>query len=67
MIGPAIGPVLGGVLSYTLGWRSIFWFLTIMAGVYMVPFLIAFPETGRNVVGAGGRGPPRWGGSLLAF
>lgn len=52
-MGTAVGPVLGGVLSQYLGWRSIFWFLAILLGVYMVPLVIAFPETGRNVVGNG--------------
>ncbi|KAL8291258.1 hypothetical protein RQP46_002236 [Phenoliferia psychrophenolica] len=27
MIGPAFGPLLGGVFASTLGWRAIFWFL----------------------------------------
>lgn len=58
MVGPALGPVLGGILAEFLGWRAIFWFLTIMAGVYLIPFAITFPETGRNVVGNGSI-PPR--------
>ena len=29
-----------------LGWRAIFWFLTIMAVVFLVPFVMFFPETG---------------------
>lgn len=33
MIGPAFGPLLGGIFSETLGWRAIFWFLTISAVV----------------------------------
>ena len=67
MIGPAIGPVLGGVLSQFLGWRAIFWFLTIMAGVFLVPFIITFPETGRNVVGNGSIPPQGWNMSLLNY
>ncbi|KAJ7061609.1 hypothetical protein C8F01DRAFT_1252397 [Mycena amicta] len=31
--GPAIGAVIGGVLSYKLGWRAIFWLLCIASGV----------------------------------
>ncbi|MCJ1301579.1 hypothetical protein MMC08_004380 [Hypocenomyce scalaris] len=65
MIGPALGPVLGGILAEFLGWRSIFWFLTIMTGVYLIPFLISFPETGRNVVGNGSIPPQGWNMSLL--
>ncbi|TKA57857.1 hypothetical protein B0A49_12524, partial [Cryomyces minteri] len=67
MIGPAVGPVLGGILSQFLGWRSIFWFLVIMAIVYLVPFLITFPETGRNVVGNGSIPPQGWNMSLLNY
>lgn len=52
-MGTAVGPVLGGLLSHFLGWRSIFWFLAILVGVYMVPLVLAFPETGRNIVGNG--------------
>lgn len=29
MLGPAVGPFLGGLFAQTLGWRSIFWFLVI--------------------------------------
>lgn len=67
MIGPAIGPILGGVLSQFMGWRSIFWFLVIMSGVFLVPFVITFPETGRNVVGNGSVPPQGWNMSLLNY
>ncbi|KAJ4288078.1 hypothetical protein N0V90_012095 [Kalmusia sp. IMI 367209] len=40
------------LLSY-LGWRSIFWFLAIFAGVLLVLFVFLFPETCRTVVGNG--------------
>ena len=65
MIGPAIAPVIGGLLSRYLGWRSIFWFLTIMAVAFLVPFVTTFPETGRNVVGNGSVPPQGWNMSLL--
>ncbi|ORX37291.1 major facilitator superfamily domain-containing protein [Kockovaella imperatae] len=58
LIGPAFGPLLGGVLADTLGWRSIFWFLTISTGVVMVPLILFFPETLRSLVGDGSIPPP---------
>jgi len=67
MVGPAFGPVIGGLLAQKLGWRSIFWFLTILAVVFMVPFLIAYPETARNVVGDGSIPPQGWNRSLLDY
>lgn len=47
LLGPAIGPVLGGILAQFLGWRSIFWFLVILAAAFLVVFAIFFPETGQ--------------------
>ncbi|KAI9732557.1 MAG: hypothetical protein M1834_003892 [Cirrosporium novae-zelandiae] len=67
MIGPALSPIVGGLLSQYLGWRAIFWFLTILSAAYLIPFLIIFPETGRNVVGNGSIPPPKWDMSLLSY
>ena len=60
MMGPALGPVIGGILAQFLGWRSIFWFLVIVAGGFLVPFTLTVPETGRNVVGNGSVPPQGW-------
>lgn len=49
----AIGPILGGILSSTLGWRAIFWFLTIYSGTFLVFLMLALPETLRSIVGNG--------------
>lgn len=68
MIAPALGPVIGGVLSEFLGWRSVFWFLAIISGTYLIVYIIAVPETARSIVGDG-RYPPRpyWRLSFLQY
>lgn len=53
ILAPSIGPVLGGVLASRLGWRSIFWFLTISGAVTLIALLAFFPETCRRLVGDG--------------
>ncbi|CAK7198121.1 hypothetical protein SEUCBS139899_000779 [Sporothrix eucalyptigena] len=58
-IGPALSPVLGGILAQYLGWRSIFWFCCIVSACLLVPYVLSVPETARNVVGNGSI-PPRW-------
>ncbi|KAK3192645.1 hypothetical protein K4F52_001444 [Lecanicillium sp. MT-2017a] len=35
VLAPALGPIVGGLLSQHLGWRSVFWFLAIFAGVML--------------------------------
>ncbi|KAF6234537.1 hypothetical protein HO173_007162 [Letharia columbiana] len=67
MAAPALAPVIGGILTQFLGWRWLFWFLAILAVVYLIPLLITFPETGRNVVGNGSIPPPGWNMSLLNY
>lgn len=53
VLAPSLGPVLGGVLAQYLGWRSIFWFLTILAAITLILMLSFFPETCRKLVGDG--------------
>ena len=67
MAAPALAPVLGGVLAQFLGWRAIFWFLTILSVIYLIPFCITFPETGRKVVGNGSIPPSLWNMSVLNY
>lgn len=67
MMGPALGPVIGGILAQFLGWRSIFWFLVIIAAVFLIPYALTVPETGRNVVGNGSVPPQGWNMTVIEY
>ncbi|KAL4953152.1 major facilitator superfamily domain-containing protein [Aspergillus filifer] len=60
MLGPALGPVIGGLLARYFGWRSVFWFLVIVSGGFLVCFWALVPETARGVVGDGSIIPKEW-------
>lgn len=64
---PAIAPIIGGILTQFLGWRWVFWFLTILAVVFFILFFITFPETSSTVVGNGSVPPLLWNMSLLGY
>jgi multidrug resistance protein len=53
----AVGPVIGGALAGSLGWRAIFWFLAIYSGVFLLILLLLLPETLRSSVANGSRLP----------
>lgn len=40
MLALTLGPLLGGIFADTLGWRAIFWFLVIITGVVLIPFIL---------------------------
>lgn len=48
LLGPSIGPIMGGVLTQTLGWRAIFWFLAIWGGIMLVVSIFLFKDTFRR-------------------
>jgi multidrug resistance protein len=60
MVGPAIAPTIGGLLTQSLGWRAMFWFLVIACGVYMTIYIPFLPETCRKVVENGSIPPQSW-------
>jgi multidrug resistance protein len=60
MVGPAIAPTLGGILTQFLNWRWLFWILVIASGTYLVLYAMFVPETCRKVVGNGSIKPPTW-------
>lgn len=43
-LSPAIAPVIGGILTQYLGWRSTFWFLVISAAVFLLIYIPFAPE-----------------------
>lgn len=52
-VGPALSPVIGGILAEFLGWRAIFWFCFIFACVVLMLYALVVPETCRAIVGNG--------------
>ncbi|KAI0126655.1 major facilitator superfamily domain-containing protein [Xylariales sp. AK1849] len=49
----AVGPVLGGALSNSFGFRSIFVFLLVISSIVLTVIVIFLPETMRSIAGNG--------------
>ncbi|KAM5347291.1 hypothetical protein ACJ41O_010296 [Fusarium nematophilum] len=45
LLGPCIGPLAGGYMIESLGWRWVFWIIAIFAGALTVVCYFAAPET----------------------
>ncbi|KAF2199006.1 MFS transporter [Delitschia confertaspora ATCC 74209] len=67
LLGAAIAPTIGGLLTQFLNWRAIFWFLVILSGVYLAVYIPFLPETCRTVVGSGSIPPQKWNQTVLSF
>jgi MFS family permease len=48
LLGPSIGPILGGGLTQALSWRAVFWFLVIWGGIILSAFFFLFKDTFRK-------------------
>lgn len=44
-VAPLVAPIIGGVMIPSLGWRSVFWFLTVLATIMFFSVLFIVPET----------------------
>jgi MFS family permease len=49
MMGQAVGPVLGGIITQVFGFRAIFWFLLIIGSLTLLLILFFLPETHRGI------------------
>lgn len=66
-VGPALSPVIGGILAEYLGWRSIFWFCFIFSCSVLIPYALTVPETCRTIVGNGSIPPEGWHMTVVDF
>lgn len=48
LLGPSLGPIIGGALTQGLGWRAVFWFLVIWGSIIFLAFLFLFKDTFRK-------------------
>lgn len=49
-LGNAAGPLVGGLLTQTLGWRAVFWLLVPLAAISFVIAVLTIPETSDDTV-----------------
>lgn len=59
LIGPALGPLIGGVIVTYSSWRNIFWLQTALAGVSSIGVILFVPETAHHMRSVELAGLPR--------
>ncbi|WFC97280.1 hypothetical protein MBRA1_003947 [Malassezia brasiliensis] len=57
LLGPAIGPIVGGLVAHRWDWHAIFFFLSALGGGYLVFMVLMLPESLRALVGDGSLKP----------
>lgn len=57
ILGNCFGPLIGGGIAGSLGWRAIFWFLLIASGVQTLLIILLLPETSHVIAGDGSKYP----------
>ncbi|WFD31571.1 hypothetical protein MSPP1_002610 [Malassezia sp. CBS 17886] len=57
LIGPSIGPVIGGLMSQNWDWHAVFFFLAAFGGVFLMFLVLILPESLRCLVGNGALRP----------
>lgn len=53
LLGPSIGPVVGGFMAQAWEWHAVFFFLSAFGGLYMIFLILMLPESLRALVGNG--------------
>ncbi|WFD23486.1 hypothetical protein MEQU1_002177 [Malassezia equina] len=57
LLGPSIGPVIGGFMAQAWDWHAVFFFLSAFGGSYLLFLLLCLPESLRALVGRGDKKP----------
>lgn len=57
LLGPAVGPIIGGLVSQSWDWHAVFFFLSAFGGLYLLFLIVMLPESLRALVGDGSLKP----------
>lgn len=53
LLGPAVGPIIGGLMAQSWDWHAVFFFLSAFGGSYLIFMTLMLPESLRALVGDG--------------